>query len=102
MNRKTIKKINRQVPIILVDWVKSLVDQEEKDKVSINNIDNKLPKLQYVSHNGTYVLGQFSKRWTYKILKKMVKQGHILENICLLYTSPSPRDRQKSRMPSSA
>ena len=23
-------------------------------------------------------------------------------NLCLLYTSPSPRDRQKSRMPSSA
>ena len=23
-------------------------------------------------------------------------------NICLLYTSPSPRDREKSRMPSSA
>ena len=25
-----------------------------------------------------------------------------LRNRCLLYTSPSPRDRQKSRMPSSA
>ena len=25
-----------------------------------------------------------------------------LDLICLLYTSPSPRDRQKSRMPSSA
>ena len=25
-----------------------------------------------------------------------------LAHICLLYTSPSPRDRQKSRMPSSA
>ena len=25
-----------------------------------------------------------------------------LDNFCLLYTSPSPRDRQKSRMPSSA
>ena len=24
------------------------------------------------------------------------------DNTCLLYTSPSPRDRQKSRMPSSA
>ena len=24
------------------------------------------------------------------------------EMLCLLYTSPSPRDRQKSRMPSSA
>ena len=26
----------------------------------------------------------------------------ILSMVCLLYTSPSPRDRQKSRMPSSA
>ena len=26
----------------------------------------------------------------------------ILFGVCLLYTSPSPRDRQKSRMPSSA
>ena len=25
-----------------------------------------------------------------------------IEQFCLLYTSPSPRDRQKSRMPSSA
>ena len=25
-----------------------------------------------------------------------------IANTCLLYTSPSPRDRQKSRMPSSA
>ena len=28
--------------------------------------------------------------------------GYIESIICLLYTSPSPRDRQKSRMPSSA
>ena len=28
--------------------------------------------------------------------------GGLANNPCLLYTSPSPRDRQKSRMPSSA
>ena len=28
--------------------------------------------------------------------------GPIEGVVCLLYTSPSPRDRQKSRMPSSA
>ena len=28
--------------------------------------------------------------------------GFINNKACLLYTSPSPRDRQKSRMPSSA
>ena len=26
----------------------------------------------------------------------------VITRVCLLYTSPSPRDRQKSRMPSSA
>ena len=30
-----------------------------------------------------------------------VNNDGIVDN-CLLYTSPSPRDRQKSRMPSSA
>ena len=29
-------------------------------------------------------------------------QDKTVNVICLLYTSPSPRDRQKSRMPSSA
>ena len=31
-----------------------------------------------------------------------IKQVNQELKICLLYTSPSPRDRQKSRMPSSA
>ena len=30
------------------------------------------------------------------------KREYIQHWLCLLYTSPSPRDRQKSRMPSSA
>ena len=34
------------------------------------------------------------------VLRQRVAQA--LAQICLLYTSPSPRDRQKSRMPSSA
>ena len=31
-----------------------------------------------------------------------VRSAGPIVNSCLLYTSPSPRDRQKSRMPSSA
>ena len=30
------------------------------------------------------------------------KKNELKSIFCLLYTSPSPRDRQKSRMPSSA
>ena len=31
-----------------------------------------------------------------------ISTAHVEYETCLLYTSPSPRDRQKSRMPSSA
>ena len=32
----------------------------------------------------------------------VVSNGDVLTDICLLYTSPSPRDDELSRMPSSA
>ena len=34
--------------------------------------------------------------------EKPLKRMNVVFESCLLYTSPSPRDRQKSRMPSSA
>ena len=40
-----------------------------------------------------------------EVLSKMSELAATFDSIhyiCLLYTSPSPRDRQKSRMPSSA
>ena len=35
-------------------------------------------------------------------LKKREKLAEAMGGACLLYTSPSPRDRTRSRMPSSA
>jgi UDP-N-acetylmuramate dehydrogenase len=51
------------------------------------------------SYNGEIIIGRASN--------SLVCGGNISilddkYNFCLLYTSPSPRDRQKSRMPSSA
>ena len=42
--------------------------------------------------------------WTKKSMEKLAKElkGSAKIYICLLYTSPSPRDVEESRMPSSA
>jgi len=56
-------------------------------------------------------LGKYLKKYGVKNIKvkyddplygKVEKKKHDGFNICLLYTSPSPRDQRGSRMPSSA
>eukprot|EP01017_Pseudomicrothorax_dubius_P023851 TRINITY_DN25407_c0_g1_i1.p1 TRINITY_DN25407_c0_g1~~TRINITY_DN25407_c0_g1_i1.p1 ORF type:complete len:105 (+),score=22.22 TRINITY_DN25407_c0_g1_i1:66-380(+) len=47
----------------------------------------------------TYAICQRCKPF---VDEEKLKLTLIQHSICLLYTSPSPRDRQKSRMPSSA
>ena len=47
----------------------------------------------------TEVLGYYTDK---EECSKIALEFSINNNICLLYTSPSPRDRTRSRMPSSA
>ena len=48
--------------------------------------------IKVFRHISKYTIGTSLSAWIRR----------IMVNTCLLYTSPSPRDRQKSRMPSSA
>eukprot|EP00828_Plagiopyla_frontata_P013168 TRINITY_DN17707_c0_g1_i1.p1 TRINITY_DN17707_c0_g1~~TRINITY_DN17707_c0_g1_i1.p1 ORF type:complete len:111 (-),score=18.50 TRINITY_DN17707_c0_g1_i1:40-372(-) len=43
-----------------------------------------------------------TKGQTKAVLEGIAQDADLRSQTCLLYTSPSPRDRQKSRMPSSA
>ena len=49
---------------------------------------------------GTFVPNNTTLNAVYNPTQAEIDAGSV--NICLLYTSPSPRDRQKTRMPSSA
>ena len=49
---------------------------------------------------GTMETGEPAEGWGCKVC--LGDHIFIIAKDCLLYTSPSPRDRQKSRMPSSA
>ena len=81
MNSKTFKKIRKKTNAILFEWLQTLVSEEEFKKITTSNIDTYLPKLEYVVNLKTYMLGMFSKRWTYQTLKKMIKDGHDINKI---------------------
>ena len=90
---------------------------EETDKIKAEFKEKGLPDINIGSgvNTGTCIVGNMGSdtRFDYSVIGDAVNLAARLEaatrnykdnkgNICLLYTSPSPRDRQKSRMPSSA
>ena len=74
----------------------------------LKSTDNKIISLDDVKgENGTLIMFICNHcPYVQAVTKDIVDHCNELKklgiNTCLLYTSPSPRDRQKSRMPSSA
>ena len=60
-------------------------------------------EIQCMWINALWIAAKFSPKWKspFENAEQSFKEKFWNED-CLLYTSPSPRDRQKSRMPSSA
>ena len=56
----------------------------------------------YIREYSSWVVFPYEIRETFKNTSVPQELLIVLRKACLLYTSPSPRDRQKSRMPSSA
>ena len=61
--------------------------------------ENEIKKLEWLFGNATFISDPKVNRDLIGPRAAMVSPW---STNCLLYTSPSPRDRQKSRMPSSA
>ena len=84
----------------MADRVIVLYPGEKVEEGTVHEIFNN-PKHEYTKSLLAAVpkLGEMASR---KYPEPMRLMGEGDTQICLLYTSPSPRDRQKSRMPSSA
>ena len=68
-----------------------------------NNHLGLVRQQQTLFYNKNLSAVKFEQRTDFPaVAAAMGMSGLDLSECCLLYTSPSPRDRQKSRMPSSA
>ena len=74
-----------------------LIHTDVCGKITPNSRGNNSYFLTFIDHATRY-------SWVYVIAHKSDVFQKFLEwkSICLLYTSPSPRDKRQSRMPSSA
>ena len=86
MGRKTFESIGRPLPNRKNIVISSTLSAQEGIEV-VSCLDQ-----------GIELASQWNKDTTGSKEVVLIGGGYV----CLLYTSPSPRDRQKSRMPSSA
>ena len=73
MNNKVAKKYRQKAKELTVDWIKSLIPDEEGKKVNIDTFQDYMPEQKYVSANRKFMLSAFSERWFYQKLKKINK-----------------------------
>ena len=70
MNTKKMSKIRNKAKAILVEWLKTLLNEEEQKKVNVKNVLTLLPNQTHYWQNTTLKLQPWSYKWVVKKLKK--------------------------------
>ena len=78
------------------EWIKAFSEKIDALKLPGNALDMLIDDL-----GGFNKIAEMSGR-SERLVRNYKGEFYTQKRSCLLYTSPSPRDRQKSRMPSSA
>ena len=125
-NKKKMEKANIQTLVRLAQKMMGIKESEDKDGLDQNMKDRKNKKHvmdalekkidEWIAADGSRrrvhekdkrknknVMDSYRTMWEDAIEEDTIVEKKELDpKICLLYTSPSPRDRTRSRMPSSA
>ena len=79
----------------VIDRVKNNdISRSESRSLKLDNFEKNIESLPYLLIN--------NERKMVPDFKFINQNGELISNSCLLYTSPSPRDMRRTRMPSSA
>lgn len=70
MNSKKLKELRRRIKPIQVEWLKTLLNEEEAEQVSVDNIEQLAPTQDYYMANRTRYLSYMTPKWIMKYLKK--------------------------------
>lgn len=83
MRKKILKQIDNKVDSLLIEWVKSLLSDEEQEQVTKQNYKSLLPKEEYILARGTNYLSFYTCRWARQNIKKLIRKGADLDSITI-------------------
>ena len=84
MNSKLCKKIRKQAKVVLVEWFKTLLPEEETKGVTVNNIEDFLASQTHLFANNKIKLSAYSLKWTEKKIKSLIRRTNMDINLVRL------------------
>ena len=99
MNTKKMSKIRNKAKAILVEWLKTLLNEEEQKKVNVKNVLTLLPNQTHYWQNTTLKLQPWSYKWVVKKLKKDSELTYDDLNNMLQPTEKQIRRQKMIRIP---
>jgi len=70
MNQKKVKQLRKRIKPIQVEWLKSLLPDEQANTITVDNVDELLPDQTHVFGMGQIHLSYMTDKWIMKFLKR--------------------------------
>ena len=74
MNGRKAKSIRQHAKQMLIDWLKTMVSDEEAKDITLDNFKDYLPKEKHVFANRKLLLSAYSFKWFVKKIKTKVRK----------------------------
>lgn len=79
MNATKSRQIKTKAKEMFIEWLGSHLSEEERSKITVNDIDSLLPEETHMYANNKLMHMAFSLRWFIKHLKKVNKKKELEE-----------------------
>lgn len=70
MNAKQIKKLRKLVKPIQVEWLQTLLPDEQATTITVDNVEGLLPEQTHAFGQGQLYLSYMTDKWIMKHLKR--------------------------------
>ena len=90
-----MSKIRNKAKAILVEWLKTLLNEEEQKKVDIKNILTLLPNQTHYFSGDTFKLQPWSYKW---VVKKLKRNPELTIDDLNAMLQPSEKDLRRKEM----
>jgi hypothetical protein len=70
MNQKQIKKLRKLVKPIQVEWLQTLLPDEQATTITVDNVEGLLPEQTHVFGQGQLHMSYMTDKWIMKYLKQ--------------------------------